>query len=91
MPVPTGWATAMPGRVRAGDGMEWMVWIGAAVSLGGIAGLLRCIQLAMRARRAGLDDAAMRARLQQIVTLNLAALGVSALGLMLVVVGILLR
>jgi hypothetical protein len=68
--------------------MDWLVWIGAAVSLGGIAGLLRCIQLALRARRSGLDSTAMRARLQQIVTFNLAALGVSALGLMLVVMGI---
>ena len=33
----------------------------------------------------------MRARLQQIVTFNLAALGVSALGLMLVVAGIILN
>ena len=28
--------------------MDWLIWIGAAVSLGGIAGLLRCIQLALR-------------------------------------------
>jgi hypothetical protein len=71
--------------------MDWLIWIGAAVSLGGIAGLLRCIQLALRARKSGLDNTAMRARLQQIVTFNLAALGVSALGLMLVVIGIILN
>ena len=71
--------------------MDWLIWIGAAVSLGGIAGLLRCIQLALRARKSGLDSPAMRARLQQIVTFNLAALGVSALGLMLVVMGIILN
>ena len=71
--------------------MDWLIWIGAAVSLGGIAGLFRCIQLALRARKSGLDSAAMRARLQQIVTFNLAALGVSALGLMLVVMGIILN
>jgi hypothetical protein len=71
--------------------MDWLIWIGAAVSLGGVAGLLRCIQLALRARKSGLDNTAMRARLQQIVTFNLAALGVSALGLMLVVMGIILN
>jgi hypothetical protein len=71
--------------------MDWLIWIGAAVSLGGVAGLLRCIQLALRARKSGLDNSAMRARLQQIVTFNLAALGVSALGLMLVVMGIILN
>ncbi|PZQ95672.1 MAG: hypothetical protein DI533_18725 [Cereibacter sphaeroides] len=70
--------------------MDWLIWIGAAVSLGGIAGLLRCIQLAVRARRAGLEEQAMRARLQHVVTLNMAALGVSALGLALVVAGIFL-
>ena len=73
-----------------GKAMEWLIWIGAALSLAGVVGLLRCIQLALRARNAGLDDAALRARLQQVVTLNLAALGVSALGLMMVVMGILL-
>ena len=71
--------------------MDWLIWIGAAVSLGGVTGLLRCIQLALRARKSGLDNTAMRARLQQIVTFNLAALGVSALGLMLVVMGIILN
>jgi uncharacterized membrane protein len=71
--------------------MDWLIWIGAAVSLGGVAGLLRCIQLALRARKSGLESTAMRARLQQIVTFNLAALGVSALGLMLVVTGIILN
>jgi hypothetical protein len=70
--------------------MDLLIWIGTAISLGGIVGLLRCIQLALRARKSGLDSAAMRARLQQIVTYNIAALGVSALGLMLVVLGIIL-
>jgi len=70
--------------------MAVLIWIGAILSLCGIAGLIWCIILALRARRAGLDDDAMRARLQHIVTLNMIALGVSALGLMLVVAGILL-
>ncbi len=70
--------------------MEWMIWIGAALTLAGVAGLGWCIRLAVRAKARGLDDAAMRAALQRVVTLNLAALGVSALGLMLVVVGVLL-
>lgn len=70
--------------------MDWLIWIGAALTLGGVAGLLRCIQLAVAARRAGLPDDELRARLQGVVTLNLAALGLSALGLMMVVAGILL-
>lgn len=68
--------------------MDIIIWIGAGLTLVGLAGLVRCIQLAMRARASGLDDAGVRAALQRVVTLNLAALGVSALGLMLVVAGI---
>lgn len=70
--------------------MQLLVLIGAVVSLAGVAGLVWCILLALRARRAGLADDEMRARLQHIVVLNMAALGVSALGLMLVVAGIFL-
>jgi hypothetical protein len=70
--------------------MAVLIWIGAALSLCGVAGLLWCITLALKARRAGLSDDDMRARLQHIVTLNMIALGVSALGLMMVVAGILL-
>lgn len=70
--------------------MDWLIWIGAAISLAGVAGLVWCILLATRARRAGLSDEEMRARLQRVVMLNMAALGVSALGLMCVVLGILL-
>lgn len=71
--------------------MKLLILAGALVSLGGVGGLIWCIVLALRARKAGLDDEAMRARLQYVVTLNMVALGVSALGLMLVVAGILLR
>ncbi|EKX55858.1 hypothetical protein V6Z72_18705 [Cereibacter sphaeroides] len=70
--------------------MEWMIWIGALISLAGVGGLVWCIWLALQARQSGLDDAAMRERLQRVVVLNVAALGVSALGLMCVVMGILL-
>lgn len=70
--------------------MTSLIWIGSLFSLGGVAGLLWCIALAIKARRADLSDDNMRARLQHIVTLNMVALGVSALGLMLVVAGILL-
>ena len=71
--------------------MAWMIWGGALISLCGVGGLLWCILLALRARRAGLTDDAMRARMQHIVTLNMIALGISAIGLMSVVAGILLN
>ena len=68
--------------------MQAMIWIGTVLSLIGVAGLVACIVLAMRARRGGLPDDALRANLQRVVFLNVGALAVSALGLMLVVMGI---
>jgi hypothetical protein len=70
--------------------MELLIWIGALLTLLGLAGLVWCILAALRARRAGLDDAAMKARLQRLVAMNLGALAFSALGLMMVVLGVLL-
>jgi len=68
--------------------MGWLIWTGTAVTLLGVAGLVLCILSVARARRAGLDEAALRARLQRVIALNLGALFVSAIGLMMVVVGI---
>lgn len=70
--------------------MDNLIWIGAVVTLVGLAGLIWCILSVQRARRDGLDDDAMKARLQRVVALNMGALFLSAIGLMLVVVGILL-
>ena len=70
--------------------MEILIWIGAGLSLVGVGMLMWCVRLAMGARRPGLDEAARRARLQRVLAINMGALGLSALGLMMVVVGILL-
>jgi heme exporter protein D len=70
--------------------MEYLVWIGAAISLIGLAGLVWCIVIVARAKRAQLSDEDMRNRLKQVVPLNLGALFLSVIGLMLVVVGVLL-
>lgn len=70
--------------------MEFLIWIGAGLSVLGITGLIICIGIAAKAKRAGLQGAEMQARLQRVVALNMGALFVSAIGLMLVVVGILL-
>ena len=70
--------------------MEMLIWIGAAISLVGVAGLVWCVIGAARARREQLDEAAMKSRLQGLVAWNMAALAVSAIGLMMVVIGILL-
>lgn len=70
--------------------MDWLIWLGAAVSCVGLAGLLWCIVTVARAKRAGLDDDALRQRVRRVLPVNLAALLTSALGLIVVVVGIML-
>lgn len=70
--------------------MDWMIWIGAALTILGVAGLVYCILLALKAKRANLPDEAMRAALQKAVVLNMAALAVSGIGLMFVVFGVML-
>jgi hypothetical protein len=70
--------------------METLVWIGAGLTLVGLLGLVWCIVLAVRARKSGLPEDEVRARLQRVVALNLGALAISALGLMAVIVGIFL-
>ncbi|MEM8956430.1 MAG: hypothetical protein AAGC86_01325 [Pseudomonadota bacterium] len=70
--------------------MEILIWIGAAVSLAGVAMLFFCIFRAVQAKRAGLPDAELKMRLKSVITLNLAALMVSALGLICVILGIFL-
>lgn len=70
--------------------MQILIGLGAVVSLIGVAGLVWCILLALKARSTSGSEDEMRGQLQHVVVLNMAALGVSALGLMLVVTGILL-
>lgn len=70
--------------------MENLIWIGALVTLLGLAGLVWCVLIALRAKREGLDENAMKSRLQRVVVINMGALFLSAIGLMMVVVGILL-
>lgn len=69
---------------------ETLIWIGAAASLVGLAGLVWCIIRVMKARRAQLPDEEMRAVLQSVLPLNMGALFLSVIGLMLVVVGVFL-
>ena len=70
--------------------MENLIWIGALVTLVGLAGLIWCVMIALRAKRQGLDENAMKSKLQRVVAINMGALFLSAIGLMMVVVGILL-
>ncbi|WP_424967249.1 hypothetical protein [Dinoroseobacter sp. S375] len=70
--------------------MDMLVPAGAVITVLGLLGLIYCIIEVARAKRAGLDEDDLRARLQKAVALNLGALAVSALGLMIVIVGVFL-
>lgn len=70
--------------------MDILIWLGAAVTLAGLALLVWCILRVMKARRAGLSDEELRAALQKILPVNTGALFLSMIGLMLVVLGIVL-
>ena len=69
---------------------EILVWIGAAMSVAGLCGLVWCILRVMRARKQQLDDEALRAVVQSVLPYNLGALLFSMLGLMLVIVGVIM-
>ncbi|RJL18569.1 hypothetical protein [Paracoccus siganidrum] len=69
---------------------EILIWAGAAITLAGLAALVWCIVTVARARRAGLDDEALRLKMRGVLAVNMGALAASMLGLMAVVVGILL-
>ena len=70
--------------------MTPLIWLGAGVTLCGVALLVWCIIKLFGVRRAGQEEDAQRAALQRLVPFNTGALLLSVLGLMLVVVGIFL-
>ena len=69
---------------------EIIIWIGAALSLLGLGGLVWCILRVTRAKRAGLSDEEVRAAVSAVLPINMGALFLSVIGLMLVVVGVIL-
>jgi len=68
--------------------METLIWLGAGVSLVGLAGLVWSIVRVWKARKAGLSDAELREAVQRVVPLNTGALFLSVIGLMMVVIGV---
>jgi len=69
-------------------GFQLLMWIGAAVTLIGVVGLMWTAYSAFRLRQSGLPDDALRKALQKTVMLNMAALFTAVLGLMMVIMGI---
>ena len=70
--------------------MQALIWIGAAVTLVGLGLLVHSIRMVSAGKREGLDDDALRARIVTAVMWNLIAVGLSGIGLGMVVVGLLL-
>lgn len=70
--------------------MGWVLALGVATTLIGIAGLGLCIARAAAVRKLA-DPDVVRARLRGLVALNMAAVGVAFFGLALVVMALFLR
>ena len=70
--------------------MEIIIWIGAALSLLGLCGIVYSMVAVAKAKRANLPDEELRARISKIQPVNLVALFVSMIGLMAVIIGVML-
>ena len=70
--------------------MEILIWIGSILSILGLIGLLWCIKTVIKAKKLANSDEELRTSLQKVVPLNMAALFLSAIGLMLFILGIML-
>ena len=70
--------------------MDLLVVLGALVTLGGLGLLVYCILAVAKAKKADLPDHELRAKIQRVVAVNLAALFISSIGLMMVIVGLFL-
>ena len=70
--------------------MEYVVWIGAVLSLIGLTGIAYSIVIVVKAKRANLSDEELRAKISKMLPINLGALLLSTIGLMAVVIGVVL-
>ncbi len=70
--------------------MDLLIWIGSILSILGLIGLVWCIKTVLMAKKLATSDEELRNSLQKVVPLNMAALFLSAIGLMLVILGIML-
>ena len=73
---------------KGGSAMESLIWIGAVISLIGMAGIVYSMVGVALAKRAGLSDDDLRVRLAKMLPVNLGALFLSVIGLMCVVLGV---
>ena len=70
--------------------MELLIWTGSILSILGLVGLFWCIKTVLKAKKLATTDDELRSSLRRAVPLNMASLFLSAIGLMLVILGIML-
>jgi len=70
--------------------MDWLIIIGTLIVVVGLAGVVVSAVRVLRSRRSGLDDAALKEVIRKAMVLNVGAFALSALGLMMVVIGVIL-
>ena len=70
--------------------MDYLIWGGAAVTVTSLILLGWCVVMAVRIKRAALDQKATQAGLQKVLIWNMGAMAVAGIGLMAVVVGVIL-
>ena len=70
--------------------MELLIWMGSILSILGLVGLFWCIKTVLKAKKLATSDDELRSSLRRAVPLNMASLFLSAFGLMLVILGIML-
>lgn len=70
--------------------MELLIIIGAVISAMGLVGLILSALRVLKAKRSGQDDEALRETVRRAMILNFGSLMLSAFGLILVVVGVIL-
>lgn len=70
--------------------MSAFLWVGAALTVVGLAGLVWCISKAAALKKSDISDEEAVARLRVLVAANVASVGTAFMGLALVVVGAIL-
>lgn len=71
--------------------MSLTVIIGAAITATGLIGVVYCLWVIMAARRKALDNDGMALLLRRITPIHTASFFISVLGLMVVVIGLVLK
>lgn len=65
-----------------------LVWIGALISIIGLAGIVYSIVAVARAKRQNLSDEDLRTKMAKVLPVNMGALFLSVIGLMMIILGI---